>query len=160
MNCFLMPQIFVLHNVLKKGVDFTHWPSGVRILCTNELRLRQSADVIAHCPRASIISYFESESNDSYVCMLCLLNQLAFANIRNILKYAYTGFKISHIVYILYLKRKILSDAICHFCAWTLPLNAKVKYKSTMNYAPRTALSSTFIPRIRSDLCVMRSRSP
>ena len=34
-----------------------------------------------------------------------------------------------------------------------------VKVKSTMNFAPRTSLSSTFIPRIRSDLCV-RSRSP
>ena len=36
----------------------------------NELRPRQSADVIAHCPLSIKNCTFESESNDSYVSML------------------------------------------------------------------------------------------
>ena len=35
-----------------------------------ELRLRQSADVIAHCPLVFKFCTFEGESNDSYVCIL------------------------------------------------------------------------------------------
>ena len=35
-----------------------------------EPRLRQSADVIAHCPLVLKFCTFEGESNDSYVCIL------------------------------------------------------------------------------------------
>lgn len=66
-------------------------------------------------------------SSTATTCIVYTLNQLAFANINNILESAYMSLKISHIAYIVYLKRKNLSDAICHFRTSTLPRNVNGK---------------------------------
>ena len=80
MNLFMKPRtLFILF--LKKWRGFHPLTLRCAAFGYNELRPRQSADVIAHCPLSIKYCTFESESNDSYVCMLLFLISTSWTKI-------------------------------------------------------------------------------